>query len=141
MLITSAENYRAEVIQLLATEKLPVGDLPGNLENFLVAVINGEVTGVIGMEMHGDVGLLRSMAVAPGFRGKDIAHKLILAIEQLARDHKLNTIYLLTETASGYLSRKGYQQIARDDAPGEIKHTSEFSQLCPQTAVVMNKSL
>jgi hypothetical protein len=42
MQIEKAENYRAEVIALLATEKLPTDDLPQALENFVIALQDDE---------------------------------------------------------------------------------------------------
>ncbi|EHQ24399.1 arsenic resistance N-acetyltransferase ArsN2 [Mucilaginibacter paludis] len=141
MLIENATPYRASVINLLKAEKLPFEDLPDSLENFLVTIINHEITGIVGLECYGNVGLLRSMMVAPRFRGRGIAHTLIQHAENLGRNNKLKAIYLLTETASGYFSRKGYQQIARDIVPDEIKQSSEYDGVCPQTAIVMGKSL
>jgi amino-acid N-acetyltransferase len=46
---------------------------------------------------------------------------------------------LLTETAPGYFETKGYQQITRADVPEEVQQSSEFSHVCPQSAIVMKK--
>ena len=141
MQITGASNYRQNIIALLKAEKLPVSDLPATLENFLTAIDNDQVTGVAGLEIYGDYGLLRSVAVPLRLRGQGIAGKLLGQIEMLAIAKNLKEIYLLTETAPDYFKRKGYIQITRMDVPAEVQRSSEFSYACPQSATVMKKSL
>ena len=141
MEIVEAKNYRESIAAMLETEKLPASDLPAVLENFIVAKQNDEVIGAIGIERYGNYSLLRSMVVKHDFRGQGIASKLIKQIEDLALEQGSGTIFLLTETAPGYFSRKGYKKIGRADVPAEIQQSSEFSFVCPQSAVVMMKTL
>jgi amino-acid N-acetyltransferase len=141
MQINEAINYKAGIISLLIDEKLPVSDLPGTLENFLVACENDQVIGVAGLEIYGDYGLLRSLAVDPAFRSQGVAGKLLNEIEVLANSKSLDTIYLLTETAPDYFDRKGYIKMTREDVPAEVRQSSEFSYVCPQSAIVMKKIL
>jgi amino-acid N-acetyltransferase len=139
MQITQGTNYRESIVAMLEAEKLPVSDLPATLENFLVALQNDEVIGVAGLEIYGDDGLLRSLAVSPARRGHGIAGKLLDEIETLAHSKGLHEIYLLTETAPDYFTRKDYKKITRGDAPAEVQQSSEFSHVCPQSAIVMKK--
>jgi amino-acid N-acetyltransferase len=139
MIINQAKNYREDIITLLSSEKLPAGDLPATLENFLMAVQDDELIGVIGLEIYGNYGLLRSLAVKPTFRNQNIAGKLIAQIETLAVSKGLKAIFLLTETATDYFARKGYEKITRNDVPEEVQQSSEFSHVCPQSANVMKK--
>jgi amino-acid N-acetyltransferase len=141
MEINEAINCRENIVTLLTAEKLPVDDLPATLENFLVAKQNEEVIGVAGLEIYGDYGLLRSLAVSPAFRDQGIADKLLRQIEALANSKGLKAICLLTETAPGYFDRKGYTRITRADVPAEVQESSEFSHVCPQSAIVMIKNL
>ena len=141
MEIKTAINYRESIKALLIAEHLPVTDLPATLENFVVALQNNEVAGVAGLEVYGDSGLLRSVAVKPGYRGQGLAAKLILQVEALALSKRLSSVYLLTETAASYFERKGYKQITRAVVPAELQHSSEFSHVCPQSAIVMKKNL
>ena len=141
MEIKTAINYRESIEALLASEHLPVADLPATLENFVVALQNKEVIGVAGLEVHGDSGLLRSVTVKLEYRGQGVAAQLILQIEALALSKRLSSVYLLTETAAGYFERKGYQQIARTNVPAELQRASQFSHVCPKSAIVMMKSL
>ena len=141
MEITEAINYREDIIALLSSEKLPASDLPETLENFLAVIENDELIAVVGLETYGSYGLLRSLAVRPDFRNQNIAGKLVEQIEKLAGADKLKAIFLLTETAPDYFSRKGYEVIARAEMPAEVQQSSEFSHVCPQSAIAMKKYL
>ncbi|MDB5135200.1 MAG: hypothetical protein JWP37_1803 [Mucilaginibacter sp.] len=139
MQINQGINYRESIVAMLEAEKLPASDLPATLENFLVVLQNDEVIGVVGLEIYGDYGLLRSLAVSSAWRGHGIAGKLLDKIVALAHSKGLHHIYLLTETAPDYFSRKGYKKITRGDVPVEVQQSSEFSHVCPQSAIVMKK--
>ncbi|HEY4195660.1 MAG TPA: arsenic resistance N-acetyltransferase ArsN2 [Mucilaginibacter sp.] len=141
MEITEAINYRDSVVALIAAERLPTEDLQATLENFRIAIQNDEVIGVAGLEIYGDYGLLRSLAVQPAHRDKGIASKLLKQIEALAGSKGLKAICLLTETAAAYFNKKGYSTITRGDVPTGVQGSSEFSHVCPQSAIVMIKNL
>jgi amino-acid N-acetyltransferase len=49
-IIQANQTHRSTIIELLKTEKLPVDDLPGNLDHFFVAIIEDVVVGAIGLE-------------------------------------------------------------------------------------------
>lgn len=141
MEIENALNYRDSIVTLLSSEKLPVEDLPPILENFLAATEGNELTGVIGLEIYGDYGLLRSLAVKPAFRNQNIAGRLIAQIEIFAASRGLKVIFLLSETAPDYFARKGYQKITRSEVPAEVQRSTEFSHVCPHSAIVMKKDI
>ncbi len=141
MNITEAKSRKEDVINLLSAQKLPVEDLPAGLDNFIVAIEDGRVIGVAGLELYGSYGLLRSVAVDPQQRNKGIAAGLLTRIEEIANGLNLEGIYLLTETAADYFNKKGYEHIARMDIPEEVKASSEFSHVCPQSAIAMKKSI
>jgi amino-acid N-acetyltransferase len=139
MIIDQAKNYKDKVKALLMAEKLPVDDLPASLDNFIVAIHDAEVVGVAGLEIYGSYGLLRSLAINSDHRSKGMASKLLLRIEEMAALNRLKELYLLTETAPEYFNRKGYGKITRADVPIEVQQSSEFSHVCPQSAIVMKK--
>ena len=141
MRIENAAPYRQQIIDLLAANNLPFGDLPDNLQNFLVALNNSSVVGSIGIEEYGGYGLLRSLAVDKAFRDKKIGNELLQEIEALAISKNLTGIYLLTETAPEYFKRYGYGVIDRNDIPVAIQASSEFSHVCPVSAIAMKKDL
>ena len=141
MIIDNAQSYRDKVITLLAAEKLPVDDLPELLTDFVAAIEDTTIIGVAGLEIYGPYGLLRSLAVSPDHRNKGIAGKLLGQIETIAALKSLKELYLLTETAPAYFTQKGYQKITRSDVPIVVMESSEFSDLCPVSAIVMKKTL
>jgi amino-acid N-acetyltransferase len=141
MLIEPIKNQHKAIAAILSAEKLPVDDLPETLDNFLAATENGLTIGVVGLEIYGVYGLLRSLVVLPEYRGKGIAGKLIKHLESLAARSGLKALYLLTETAPEYFAGKGFQKITRAEVPDEVKQSTEFSHVCPVSAIVMKKSI
>jgi amino-acid N-acetyltransferase len=127
------------MIALLQSQQLPVEDLPSLLSDFFVAQKDGKLIGLIGMEQYGEYGLLRSMVVHPDFRNQQIATDLVAALEQRATAAGIKALYLLTETAAAYFSKKGFSPVQRETVPDAIKVSSEFSHVCPVSATVMVK--
>lgn len=136
----SAAN-RAAIIDLLLSLSLPVQDLPASLDAFVIAEQDGAIVGVAGLETYGQFGLLRSVAVHPDQRNKQIARKLITAIEDKAKALNLAQVILLTETAKPYFEKAGYAVLQREDVPAPVKQSSEFSHVCPVSAAVMQKTI
>lgn len=132
-------SHRQAIAALLQAEKLPVDDLPANLDYFFTALDGDTVVGAVGMELYGEYGLLRSLVVDAAYRNHAVAAKLVHAVETKAASLQLKSLYLLTETAKAYFERKGYAPVNRADVPGAIKQSTEFSHVCPVSAVVMFK--
>jgi amino-acid N-acetyltransferase len=142
MRITEATpSMRANMIALLQSQHLPVEDLPMQLHDFFAAQEDGELIGLIGMEKYGEYGLLRSMVVHPDFRNQQIAAALVDTLEQRATAAGIKTLYLLTETAAAYFSKKGFTTVQREAVPDAVKASAEFSHVCPVSATVMVKNL
>jgi amino-acid N-acetyltransferase len=130
------------VIGLLARAGLPTGDLTAtSLENFLVASDAGAVVGTVAMERHDDSGLLRSLVVAPAYRGQGVGATLVDAIERRARSANVRQIALLTETAKAFFEARGYVEVSRVQVPAALQASSEFASLCPISAVCLQKNL
>ncbi len=140
--ITKADDkFRQSIVSLLQAEKLPVKDLPSPLDNFFVAVEDNNVIGVIGLEQYDKCGLLRSMVVNIQYRNKNIASRLVNKLEEKAGSLGIESIYLLTETAMAYFEKKGYEKISRTEVPKSIQASTEFSSVCPDSAIVMKKAI
>jgi amino-acid N-acetyltransferase len=130
------------VVALLEACKLPHRDLgPGSMQAFIVAGDSAPAEGVIGLERFGDVGLLRSLAVAPERRGSGLGGELADALERSARAAGVRELYLLTTSAAAFFARRGYAVVPRAQAPASIQSTQEFSSLCPSQAVCLRKIL
>ncbi|MGD2096333.1 MAG: arsenic resistance N-acetyltransferase ArsN2 [Desulfobacterales bacterium] len=139
----SAED-EDQVKQILKACGLEHRDISSSrLQHFLKAQNKNAstISGVVGLEMKGNVGLLRSLAVAETYRRKGLATQLVGKIEEYARTKKLDTLYLLTLTAEDFFSARGYQKTDRKTAPPALQETTEFKSLCPQSAVCMKKHI
>lgn len=138
--VNSPEELQ-ELKEFLKSCDLPYNDLKldGNL--FILYRNNlGGLVGSGGLEFHGDYCLLRSVAVAPEFR--QLGHGETIAIDLItrARDQGVRGIYLLTETAEKFFSKLGFENLPRESAPKEITASSEFSSVCPVSALLMSIS-
>jgi amino-acid N-acetyltransferase len=126
---------------MLDSASLPSVDIDKHLLNFLVLEKSGTLTGTIGMELYGNTALLRSLAIQKDYRNKGHGKELYSALISKAKKKNVNNIYLLTETAEEFFSKRGFQKIARESVPLAIKQTHEYSALCPEGAVCMIKKL
>ncbi|PSQ50675.1 hypothetical protein BRD19_00360 [Halobacteriales archaeon SW_7_65_23] len=45
------------------------------------------------------------------------------------------------DTAAEFFDARGYEEAAREEAPGEIRNTTEFSDLCPDSAACLRRTL
>lgn len=126
--------------RLLEAEGLPVDDLlPSHLA--FAAGPGERLAGVIGLERHGDTGLLRSLVVASEARGQGVGDALVAALEADAAAQGLTELWLLTTSADAFFLQLGYVRRARADAPPVVRGTAQFSTLCPASAVLMSKRL
>ena len=130
------------VQDLLLAADLPVDDLgPGRLGGFLIAQDKNATVGLIGLEVLGTLGLLRSLVVARNARNTGLGGKLVGALESAAVAAGITELWLLTIDAERFFQRHDFEIIDRTAAPDEIRQTDEFSALCPGTAHLMRKSL
>jgi N-acetylglutamate synthase-like GNAT family acetyltransferase len=93
-----------------------------------------------GLENHGGDALMRSVVTLPPVRGKGYARTIVTALESEAGLFKCDTIWLLTENASGFFAKVGYKACPREDMPESIRDTLQFS-LTPASAIAMTKRI
>ena len=125
---------------LLSSCNLPTQDLTDeHFKHFFGCGRNQELDGVVGVEIYGAAGLLRSLAVAEQARGLGCGKRLIQEAELHAANQGVQEIYLLTSTARSLFESLGYTAIPRDAAPPSIRVTKEFASICPSSATLMRK--
>ena len=122
----------------LSAAQLPTAGIESSQGGFLLVEDAGQLVAVTGMEIHGHVGLLRSVAVAPQYRSRGIAGQLVQQALEFAERLGLTDVYLLTTTAQNYFPRFGFQSIARADAPAPLQASAEFQGGCPDSATLMH---
>lgn len=123
--------------QLLKGALLPVQGVRGNLEQFSVAEQDGVIVGMIGLEIYGDTGLLRSLVVRPSEQRRGIGDLLCRSLLRDAHDLGLRHLVLLTTTAERYFAVRGFRTIDRKQVTGEVTRSVEFMEACPSTAICM----
>ena len=136
------QPLEASVKRLLNASRLISSDLtPEHLRYFFGLGTKEEPEGVVGLELFGTVGLLRSLAVVSSRRSIGLGSKLVAHAEDYARNKGIKSLYLLTNTAEAFFKHRGYQRTGRDDAPAAIRETKEFSEICPVSSAFMVKHL
>ncbi len=130
-----------QALDLLSENALPTTDLPKQQVRLFGISENNKLTGCVGIEVFGESALLRSLATSSSSRGKGLGKLLTKKVEAAAKEEGVKKIFLLTETAENFFKKMNYSVIERDFVPDEIKQTTEFSELCPSTAVAMQKTL
>jgi amino-acid N-acetyltransferase len=110
-------------------------------DGYVVAEHGIEMIGVCGIEVYNVFGLLRSVAVSRKWQGRSLGRALVENRIAWAKAEGIRALYLLTLDADRYFERNGFRRVRREDVPVEIKGSLEFKSLCPETAIVMVKSL
>lgn len=125
------------ILALLSESDLPADGVIEGISSFFVADLRGLVIGTAGLETHGHDGLLRSVVVREGMRGRGIGHRLASRVIGAARSTNLRNLYLLTISADGYFSSYGFVRVDRESVAREIQNSVEFRDACPATATAM----
>lgn len=134
-------RFRPALESLLRSHQLPIEDLPGDLEGFTLALDSGFLVGSVGMEQVGHYGLLRSFVVLGDYRKKGVGRRLYEQALNSARNAFIREVWLITTSADAYFERQGFERIDRENVPPEISATSQFTSLCPSSAIVMRKHI
>lgn len=132
-----------EVVRnLLCAADLPAADITAEkMVTFFACEADGDIAGLVGLEVHGTVALLRSLVVLPCYRSHGLGAMLLAYAERVASTQAVQSVYLLTTTATGFFLARGYRPVPRHDAPEAIRNTAEFASLCPGSATFMVKRL
>jgi len=129
------------ILQLLEVSKLPRAELERHIGTTLVAKEGKQLVGTAALELYGTAALLRSVAVAVERRGHGLGQTLTAAALDLAHRRGVHTVYLLTETAAHFFPKFGFRPIPRSDVDQAVLRSPEFTAACPQSALVMARSL
>jgi amino-acid N-acetyltransferase len=119
---------------------VPTADLDSSPGLHLWAAEDGgALVGVIGLEQFRSAGLLRSLVVAPHYRKRGLARRLVDTVEGQAKAADLTQLALLTETADRFFEALGYRLVDRQSVPEVVHQSAEFRTLCPLSARCMAK--
>lgn len=142
MALVHDQQDLSELKKFLRANGLPSEDVKLDGSLFIMhRDATGKIIGCGGLEFYGSDGLLRSIAVAPEFRRTGCGKEIVESLITRATEKGLLSILLLTETAPSFFEKFGFNNQSRDDAPAQIKSSSEFSSVCPVSAILMSLSL
>jgi N-acetylglutamate synthase-like GNAT family acetyltransferase len=128
----------AKLRAFLQENRLPFEDV--NLDGSLYFAYRNEdglLIGSGGLELYSEYSLLRSVAVAKIERGKKLGNKIVDDLLVKARSLKIDSVFLLTETAHDFFIKMGFQDIERTEVPNSIRNSTEFVSTCPSSAACM----
>lgn len=134
---TASLRHRADLERLLEEAGLPTEGLDPAPDRTVVASEGSRLRGAATVHLYDGGGLLRSVVVSEELRGRGLGAKLTEEAMGLARQLGVTTIYLLTETASEFFVRLGFEVIPRESVPADVASDVEFTTLCPSSATVM----
>jgi amino-acid N-acetyltransferase len=115
-----------QIRRLLSECELPTLYIHRHLRSFMVAKRAKKIVGVIGVEVYGRVGLLRSMCVDQAYRGQGIAKMLHARILAYAQMRKVGRLYVFTLNAEKFASKLGFHKIDKKRIPKSIRSTWQF---------------
>ena len=127
--------------KLLADGGLACDGIESLIDNCILGRIDSKLAGMIALEPCGQSAVLRSLAVAPDYRGRLLGRKLCAKMVSHARLLGVEHLYLLTIDAERYFVRLGYRQIEWSEAPAKIQATEQFRSLCPKSAICMTRDI
>jgi len=136
--MTQATKMDVSLVEdVLGRNHLPYEDISSKIYSLFIWRANQNIIGIGGLEMYDQVGLLRSLVVEERFRAKGFGKKLCTELVGFAKLKGVSDIYLLTTTAEGFFRKNGFERVERNIVPEVIKQTTEFTNLCPSSAVCM----
>jgi amino-acid N-acetyltransferase len=129
VLTAAAQRDVQFIVGLLEENGLPSSDIPEKWGSLFLARSDGSVVGTGGVEILGEYGLLRSLAVVRDGRDRGYGSAITRGLMFRARQAGVRELYLLTTTAAGFFEGLGFERVPREQAPPPITQTSEFSGL------------
>jgi amino-acid N-acetyltransferase len=132
-----------DVLEILSQVNLPHDGVEERFSGFLIARSGGgKILGCIGMERHGDLGLLRSVAVLPEYQGQWVGNKLVRELLKRAASEGVTEVVLLTTTARDYFQNKfGFKEARRSSYEKRLANSPEWNLPRCSSAVFMTLKL
>ena len=132
-----------ELRGFLAAVGLPTEGIAEHLDGFQVTRgPDGRIVGCAGLERHGRLGLLRSVAVAPELRGFGLGARLTSNLLNRAAADGVEEAVLLTTTARDFFARRfGFAEARRDDYDQALAGSPEWRLTRCATAAVLSLDL
>lgn len=133
----------SDILALLSEVNLPPDGVTENVSGFLVARDEqSRLVGTIGIERYGNTALLRSAAVTPECQKSGLGSRLTEDLLARATSEGVETVVLLTTTASDFFARRfGFCETSRDIYDEQLAGSSEWNLPRCSSAVSMTLDL
>lgn len=130
-------------LELLTATDLPHDGVSDYLDGFFIARDQtGKIVGCAGIERHGEIGLLRSVAVAPELQKSGLGSKLVTEVISDAKSKGVQEIVLLTTTARDFFAdRFDFEETSREKYNESLKESPEWTLPRCSSACVMKLCL
>jgi amino-acid N-acetyltransferase len=126
------------VLDLLTAAQLPTEGVREHFANFLIALADEQIIGCVGLEIYSDCALLRSLAVAPDWRGHGIGKQLTAQAISYAQANVVEKIVLLTTSTAAFFARHfGFVQAERRCFDDRLSNSPEWHLTTCASAVCM----
>ena len=132
-----------DVLEILSQVNLPHDGVKEHFGGFLIARSGGgKILGCIGLERHGELGLLRSAAVLSEYQGQWVGNKLVRELLKGAAGEGVTEVVLLTTTARDYFQNKfGFKESRRSGYEKRLANSPEWNLPRCSSAVFMTLKL
>lgn len=133
----------AAILELLTATDLPHEGVSDYLNGFLIARDKTEkIVGCAGIERHGEIGLLRSVAVAPELQKSGLGSKLVTEVISDAKSKGVQEIVLLTTIARDFFAdRFDFEETSREEYNESLNESPEWTLPRCSSACVMKLCL
>lgn len=137
----ATEEDWPEVEALLSASSLAVDGMHEHITQYIVIRDNAGLLGCAGIERYETTGVLRALAVVQRARSAGVGELLIAAIVADLRLRGVESIVLLTKSASGYFARLGFTPIDISELPQSVRPAHEFGRDRHDVGMLMRTAL
>lgn len=134
------EEQYASLAAMLADNGLLTDDLHGPHRHFYSFIDdNGWRVGAGGVEIYGEVAMLRSFMTTACHRGQGLGGQMLEELLARARRDGVREVYLFCEGADQFFAKHGFSAVSRDTAPAALKGVPEFAARSPKCKFMLRK--
>jgi amino-acid N-acetyltransferase len=140
--VNKLNNQEKEELKLLLkSDQLCFNDINEHGVHLYGVKLKDEQVGYFGYELFGTLALFRSMVVVAEAQNKGYGALIWQQAMLKLIEEGVNEVYLLTNTASVFFKKQGFEIVARSSAPAPILATTEFKEFCLDDSVCMKIKL
>lgn len=99
------------------------------------------IQGLSGLEVHGTVGVIRSVVVAPSARNRGYGRRLLEAVASTASQKGVSDLFLITRHATQFYRRLSFQSVPRSECPSQVLRSPSFAFTSTTDATVMYRAV